>query len=1095
MSDLTQTSPLLISKSPLGNAVNAEMFGANYLFTQDANPSNPDRNSISDANFDNGNDLIGGVHTWRYPGGSITEFQFDITNWNSTVSKADPNEEIIPLDQFLQRVGPGGTVSIVIPTQHGLLPGTPGTGAPDPSYVPREVDPQYILDVVTFVNAAMAEAQAAGVTIASFEIGNEFWGSGRMNGAEYGQLAGEVAVAIQNAIGDQADIVVQSLHALGRHTTTNSARAELNELIDSFMSVQGAVEATDALVDHYYIRSLEVDEGDQDFLFDQLQHFENRTGKQFEWHSSEWNARNWERLDLFGLRNATVLVETMYRMVDEGMDAAQAWTFWSSAKGTTALVHSFSGDSSNLQEKHSGAAFKLMNESIHGLQVAGSGNLVAGSLPREDDLEFHAFSDGVSRDVIFLSNQTTMTGVVDVNLTEFTASYGQTYFVTVTTLGDDVPADAGAINMAKATVTWDHESWNAADFSSNTLSVAFSDWELVRLEITNITETADHIIGRGADDVIAGLGGNDHLEGGRGQDTLYGNEGDDTLNGGEGNDTLWGGLGNDHMIGGSGTDTAVFEAAFNEFQISFDGLDLIVSHATRGSNRVQDDVERLLFEDEVFYFDDIKTSITAKTVVGSEANDFIDPSFVDPNGVTISDIGQTIFGNGGRDRIFDGAGDDQIFGGAGRDAFFIGAGADTIDGGADVGDEAYYTRSTVGLTIDLQDASNSTGIAHGDTFSSVERLRGTEYDDVIIAGSGVGWIRGLGGDDLFIDDASTNRFNGGAGADTFRFMAGDGKQDRIDDFSLSDDVIDLEAWGVTDLSELTIAGRVSGQGTALNGVILSFGSESIRIDGVNAEDISMFTNDHFVFAKPTDPGGSTGGQTIDGTTANDKIDATFVDVDGEQINDFGQTIMGGAGNDQIHDGAGDDIVFGGSGRDIFIAGGGADTYDGGDHGGDELKYSNATSGLTIDLTDSSNSTGIAAGDTVSSVEKVYGSNFDDAIRAGSGALSYYGQDGNDTLIDGDGTEFLHGGAGDDTFVFTAGDGFRDRIMDFELGSDKIDVSAWGVTTMTELEFIERTAQGNPQNDLYINYNSESIWLEGYDTNDIASFTVDDFLFA
>ena len=483
----------------------------------------------------------------------------------------------------------------------------------------------------------------------------------------------------------------------------------------------------------------------------------------------------------------------------------------------------------------------------------------------------------------------------------------------------------------------------------------------------------------------------------------------------------------------------------------------------------------------------------APSIDGTGGNDTINQAFVDADGDSINDSGQIIYGNDGKDRIYDGAGDDQIYGGGSRDIFYVGAGADAIDGGGHSGDEVFYTRSAVGLTFNLANTALSTGIAQGDSYISIERFSGTQQNDIFFSGSGIGWLKGLGGDDIFYDDVGYNRFSGGGGTDTFVFMAGDGHQDRISDFTIGEDIIDLSDWGVLQFEDLSIYERTANGGAPTGTLGIDFGSEKLRLDGLSASDIPGLDAASFIFA--TGSSGPQTSQTIDGTFGNDRINLSFVDADGESINDSGQTILGGAGKDTIYDGAGDDLVFGGSGRDIFIAGAGADAYDGGTHAGDQLKYANSASGLVIDLTDSSNSTGLALGDTITSVEKIYGSRHDDTIITGSGATRIYGDRGNDTLIDGALIEFLYGGSGADTFVFSAGDGGRDRVMDFEIGTDQIDLSAWGVTSLTELAFVERTDSAGPQGDLYVNYSNESIWLEGFDANDIGSFTADDFIFA
>ncbi|MEP1698530.1 MAG: hypothetical protein ABJJ69_18510, partial [Paracoccaceae bacterium] len=75
---------------------------------------------------------------------------------------------------------------------------------------------------------------------------------------------------------------------------------------------------------------------------------------------------------------------------------------------------------------------------------------------------------------------------------------------------------------------------------------------------------------------------------------------------------------------------------------------------------------------------------------------------------------------------------------------------------------------------------------------------------------------------------------GGTGADTFRFVAGDGETDRVTDFALGEDLLDLTAWGVTDFGELTIA-------TSGDDLIVSYGVESLQLDGVTTVTDEILT--------------------------------------------------------------------------------------------------------------------------------------------------------------------------------------------------------------------------------------------------------------
>ena len=230
-------------------------------------------------------------------------------------------------------------------------------------------------------------------------------------------------------------------------------------------------------------------------------------------------------------------------------------------------------------------------------------------------------------------------------------------------------------------------------------------------------------------------------------------------------------------------------------------------------------------------------------ITGTTGDDVIDSAFIDADGDFILATGQTIQAGDGDDYIYDGAGDDTVEGGSGRDRFYAGEGADHYDGGLGSQDEVSYTQSTAGLTINMVDASASSGMALGDTFTGVERLRGTESDDTIIVNADITHIYGRGGNDSITDAAGAQYLSGGSGADTFRFGAGDGAQDWITDFENDLDQIDVSAWGVTDFSQLTITGRAN----QTQGVIVDYGAESIRINNLLVTQTDLLDAGDFIF--------------------------------------------------------------------------------------------------------------------------------------------------------------------------------------------------------------------------------------------------------
>ncbi|MES2665079.1 MAG: calcium-binding protein [Pseudomonadota bacterium] len=101
---------------------------------------------------------------------------------------------------------------------------------------------------------------------------------------------------------------------------------------------------------------------------------------------------------------------------------------------------------------------------------------------------------------------------------------------------------------------------------------------------------------------------------------------------------------------------------------------------------------------------------------------------------------------------------------------------------------------------------------------------------------------------------------------------------------------------------------------------------------------------------------------------------------------------------------------------------------------------------------SATQTGGAAGDTLT------GGAGGDLLMGLAGDDLLQGGDGVDILADGAGGDTLFGGAGADVFVLTA-DGQADQIRDFQVGTDRIDLSGWGrVYDLSGLGF-QTTATG------------------------------------
>jgi serralysin len=191
---------------------------------------------------------------------------------------------------------------------------------------------------------------------------------------------------------------------------------------------------------------------------------------------------------------------------------------------------------------------------------------------------------------------------------------------------------------------------------------------------------------------------------------------------------------------------------------------------------------------------------------------------------------------------------------------------------------------------------------------------------------------------------------------------------------------------------------------------------------------------------------------IDGAAMDGTGNALDNEITG---NTDANSLSGGGGNDTLDGGDGDDTLSGGSGRDTLLGGDGNDTLDGGagkdvlngGGGTDTASYASATAGVKVSLAVTRSQQTVGSGrDTLTNIENLSGSEFNDVLTGSSTANRIDGGSGNDVVNGGGGTDVLDGGEGSDVYLVTS---LADKTA--------AEITDTGTTGTDELRFAATTA--------------------------------------
>ncbi|MEM6303561.1 MAG: type I secretion protein [Pseudomonadota bacterium] len=486
-----------------GSQATAGLFGGNIL---------ADRGELLGNSYDAAVDDLG-ITTLRFPGGSLTEYLFDIRFPDAPTAfdvRFDEVKQMIGLSEFMSYAEQqGAPVTIVIPTQTQLSDAVDAGGNRLPD-IQEGALRQFVQDV--------AGGRYGDVEVRAFEVGNEYWGSGQMNAAEYGRLAAEMSMIVDDALAEigmqDVDVLVQKgqnfsfseLSAEYEGVSTPDALADINarfgldlggeavfgsgrinwthvnnEIILNEFDTEAERAAIDGVIAHVYSRGADAP-NTRVFDLNNINETWRAEMPELDVYVTEWNLKSTSNLDLnsdYGLFQAHEMLNMVEVFMRLDVTEANVWPLIQNT--SNALSNGFTYTDATI----GGEMFAMMAETLPGkvlLDFAPAEARVTEAAV--GDVAVHAFAGEQELALYLVNTQREDSTMTDVDISGLIETFGA---ADVTLLGV-AAGDAPGSNRSSAEV---RELAAGQVIQDGFISADLMPGEIMQVVFNDVTPTED----------------------------------------------------------------------------------------------------------------------------------------------------------------------------------------------------------------------------------------------------------------------------------------------------------------------------------------------------------------------------------------------------------------------------------------------------------------------------------------------------------------------------------------------------------------------------------------------------------------------------